>query len=80
VETYIEQGARISPYYDSMVAKLIVWGVDREECMARGRRALSEFEIEGIATTIPFHQKVLENQAFIEGRVYTDFIVTEMGE
>ena len=52
----------------------------RDECIARGKRALSEFEIEGIATTIPFHQQVLENQAFIDGRVYTDFIESEMGD
>lgn len=80
VETYIKQGDRISPYYDSMVAKLIVWGIDRDECIARGKRALSEFCIEGIETTIPFHLEVLEKEAFVEGRVYTDFIETEMGD
>lgn len=80
VETYIKQGDRISPYYDSMVAKLIVWGINRDECIARGKRALSEFCIEGIKTTIPFHLEVLEKEAFIEGRVYTDFIETEMGD
>lgn len=80
VESYIHEGSRISPYYDSMVAKLIVWGYTREEAIARGRRALQEFEIEGIKTTIPFHLKVLDNQAFNDGKVYTDFIETEMGE
>lgn len=80
VETYIKQGDRISPYYDSMVAKLIVWGIDRDECIARGKRALSEFCIEGIKTTIPFHLEVLEKEAFIDRRVYTDFIETEMGD
>lgn len=80
VETYIKHGDRISPYYDSMVAKLIVWGIDRDECIARGKRALSEFCIEGIKTTIPFHLEVLEKEAFVEGRVYTDFIETEMGD
>ena len=80
VETYIKQGDRISPYYDSLVAKLIVWGIDRDECIARGKRALSEFCIEGIKTTIPFHLEVLEKEAFVEGRVYTDFIETEMGD
>lgn len=80
VETYIREGDRISPYYDSMVAKLIVWGNDREECIARGKRALAEFHVEGIKTTIPFHQKVLDIPAFKEGRVYTDFIETEMGD
>ncbi len=80
VESYLEQGATISPYYDSLVAKLIVWGHTREEALARGKRALSEFKIEGIETTIPFHLKVLENEAFKAGRAYTDFIETEMGE
>ena len=80
VETYIKEGDRISPYYDSMVAKLIVWGIDRDECIARGKRALNEFRIEGIKTTIPFHLEVLEKEAFVEGRVFTDFIETEMGD
>lgn len=79
IESYIHEGSRISPYYDSMVAKLIVWGSDREEAIARGKRALQEFKIEGIKTTIPFHLQVLENQAFLDGEVYTDFIETEMG-
>jgi len=80
VESYLEQGARISPYYDSLVAKLIVWGENRAEAVARGKRALAEFKIEGIETTIPFHLQVLEKQAFVDGKAYTDFIETEMGE
>ena len=80
VDTYVHEGSVISPYYDSMVAKLIVYGSNREEAMARGIRALNEFVIEGIATTIPFHQKVLENHAFISGDFTTDFIETQMGE
>lgn len=80
VESYLEQGARISPFYDSLVAKLVVWGFTREEAIARGKRALSEFKIEGIQTTIPFHLKVLENEAFMRGEAYTDFIETEMGD
>lgn len=80
LETYVQEGSRISPYYDSMVAKLIVWGATRDEAIARGRRALDEFDIEGIKTTIPFHQRVLENQAYNEGNVTTAFIETEMGD
>lgn len=80
LETYVHEGSRISPYYDSMVAKLIVWGSTREEAIARGRRALDEFDIEGIKTTIPFHQRVLENEAYNEGNVTTAFIETEMGD
>ena len=76
----MHEGSRISPYYDSMVAKLIVWGSTREEAIARGRRALDEFDIEGIKTTIPFHQRVLENEAYNEGNVTTAFIETEMGD
>ena len=80
VESYLEQGARISPFYDSLVAKLIVWGSDRDEALARARRALREFEIEGIKTTIPFHLKVLDVPVFQQGLACTDFIESEMGE
>ena len=80
VETYLEEGSKISPYYDSLVAKLVVWGQDRDEAIARGKRALGEFRIEGIATTIPFHLKVLEVPTFVNGAACTDFIATEMGE
>ena len=80
VESYVRSGSRISPYYDSLVAKLIVHGQDREEALARARRALGEFVIEGIATTIPFHKRVLENEAFVAGDVATDFIAIQMGD
>ena len=80
VESYVRTGSRISPYYDSLVAKLIVHGQDREEALARGRRALDEFVIEGIATTIAFHRSVLENEAFCSGVFATDFIETQMGD
>ena len=80
IESYVCTGSRISPYYDSMVAKLIVYGQDREEVLARGRRALDEFVIEGIATTLPFHRRVLDNQVFCEGKACTDFIETQMGD
>ncbi|NLB89285.1 MAG: acetyl-CoA carboxylase biotin carboxylase subunit, partial [Syntrophomonadaceae bacterium] len=71
-------GYTISPYYDSMVAKLIVWGKDREEAISRMKRALSEFKIESIKTTIPFHQKVLDNAFYKRGEVYTNFIQRRM--
>lgn len=74
IETYLTQGAKISPYYDSMVAKLIVWGSDREEALQRARRALDEFAIEGIPTTIPFHKRVLDTAIFQAGEARTDFI------
>jgi len=78
VDTHVYTGYKIPPTYDSLLAKLIVWGDSREEAIARGKRALSEFVIEGIPTTIPFHQRVLENETFVRGEVYTDFIETEL--
>ena len=80
VETYLKQGSRISPYYDSLVAKLIVHGQDRDEAVARARRALDEFVIEGIETTVPFHKRVLDNEVFLAGDATTDFIETQMGD
>lgn len=78
VDTHLRAGDKVPPTYDSLMAKLIVWGDTREEAIARGKRALDEFVIEGVATTIPFHRKVLENQVFSTGKVYTDFIETQM--
>ena len=80
VESYVSAGSVISPFYDSMVAKLIVWGQDRDEALARGRRALEEFKIEGIATTIPFHKRVLDAEIFQRGEARTDFLEVAFGE
>jgi acetyl-CoA carboxylase biotin carboxylase subunit len=80
VESYVRTGSRISPYYDSLVAKLVVYGQDREEALQRGRRALDEFVIEGIETTISFHRRVLDNAVFCAGEATTDFIETQMGD
>ncbi len=80
VESYIRSGSEISPFYDSLVAKLIVYGQDRDEVLARARRALDEFVIEGIETTIPFHRRVLGNEVFCSGEATTDFIETQMGD
>ncbi|GBE15275.1 MAG TPA: acetyl-CoA carboxylase biotin carboxylase subunit [Proteobacteria bacterium] len=64
----------IPPYYDSMIAKLIAHGRDREEALARMRRALEEFVIEGVKTTIPFHLRVLSETKFQRGEYGTDFL------
>jgi acetyl-CoA carboxylase biotin carboxylase subunit len=74
VDSAAYQGYTVSPHYDSMVGKLIVWGATRQEAIARMKRALEEFVIEGIYTTIPFHLKVLDNAFFRRGEVYTNFI------
>jgi acetyl-CoA carboxylase biotin carboxylase subunit len=64
----------VPPYYDSMIAKVIVHGKDRAEAMARMRRALEMFVVEGIHTTIPLHRKIFEDEEFIEGRFDTKFM------
>ncbi|MBA9088413.1 acetyl-CoA carboxylase biotin carboxylase subunit [Fontibacillus solani] len=74
VDSAAYPGYVISPYYDSMIAKLIVWGATREEAIAKMKRALSEFVIEGIHTTIPFHQKLLDHPVFIEGTFDIKFL------
>ncbi len=67
-------GYSIPPYYDSMIAKVITYGSSREEAIAKMKRALGEFVIEGIHTTIPFHLKLLENEKFVEGQFNTKFL------
>lgn len=67
-------GYTIPPYYDSMIAKVITYGSTREEAISRMKRALSEFVIEGIHTTIPFHLKLLEHENFVEGQFNTKFL------
>ena len=78
VDSCVYTGYNIPPYYDSMVAKVIVWGRDREEAIARMKRALHEFTVGSVATTIPFHLKVLDNAFFQKGEVYTNFIQRRM--
>jgi acetyl-CoA carboxylase, biotin carboxylase subunit len=77
VDTYIGSDSEISPFYDSLIAKLIVWDIDRKSAIARSARALDEFIIEGVSTTIPFHKSIIKNIKFIEGAVHTHFIEEE---
>jgi len=74
VDSAAYPGYTISPFYDSMVAKLIVWGRDRQEAIKRMKRALSEFTMSGVKTTIPFHLKLLEHELFIKGEFDTKFL------
>ncbi len=73
VDTAIYDGYVIPSHYDSLIAKLIVYGKDRSEAIAKMRRALDEFIIEGISTTIPFHKKVMNHPEFISGDFNTSF-------
>jgi len=74
VDTAAYAGYHVPPFYDSLIAKLVCWGRDREEALARTRRALGEFRIDGIHTTIPFHIELLEDEAVRTGDYHVEFI------
>ena len=76
VDSHCFPGWMVSPFYDSLIAKLIVWAPDREEALDRMLRALGEYQLEGrgMKTTIGFHQRVLSHPVFRSGEFYTDFI------
>jgi acetyl-CoA carboxylase biotin carboxylase subunit len=74
VDSAAYPGYTISPFYDSMIAKLIVWAPTRQEAIAKMKRALAEFAVEGIHTTIPFHQKLLEHPVFLDGNFDIKFL------
>lgn len=73
-DSHIQVGYSVPPHYDSLVGKLIVHGVDRQEALAKMRRALDELVIEGINTTIPLHRRIFRNRDFIENRVDTTWV------
>ena len=74
VDSHLYHGYTVPPFYDSLIAKLLVHGRDRAEAVVRMRRALGEFQIEGIKTSIPFHQRLLEDPRFIAGEASTAFL------
>ncbi len=74
VDSAMEADSIVQPHYDSLVAKLIGYGRDREEALARTRRALEEFTIEGVKTTIPLHRRILDHPDFQKGQVSTKFL------
>jgi acetyl-CoA carboxylase biotin carboxylase subunit len=78
-DSHAYSGYLVPPHYDSLIAKLIVWGESRGEAINRARRALDEYIVVGIPTTVPFHQRVVEDEAFQRGEFYTDFVATRMG-
>lgn len=74
IDSAVYPGYTIPPHYDSMVAKLITYGKTREEAIMKMKRALDEFIIDGVKTTIPFHQKLMEHDVFVEGDFNTNFL------
>lgn len=79
IDTHIYGGYEIPPYYDAMLAKLIVWGKTRDEAIARMMRCLSEFDIQGIKTNIDYQKQIISNAYFRKGELSTSFIVRRMG-
>ena len=80
LDSHAHAGYRVPPYYDSMVAKLMAYGDNREEAIKTMQRALDEYVIEPIKTTIPLHQEIMQNPIFRRGTIYTDFIARLMGK
>ena len=74
VDTHVYAGYTIPPNYDSMIAKLITIAQTREEAIAKMVRALSEFVIEGVKTTIPFHLRLMKDEQFVAGNYTTKFL------
>jgi acetyl-CoA carboxylase biotin carboxylase subunit len=80
IDSHCYSGYEVPPFYDSLIAKLIVWDSDREHSIRRSREALRSFTVEGVSTTIPFHLKILQNEDFLRGDFHTRFIEDEIGE
>ena len=80
VDTYVYQGATVPIHYDPMVAKLVVWGADRTECIQRSMRALREYRVRGVRTSIPFFRALLADPDFAAGDVDTGFLSAERME
>lgn len=80
VDSHMYTGYTIPSYYDSLIAKLIVTAPDREHLLARSRRCLGEFVVGGVKTTIPFHQKIVNNEDFIHGNMDTGLIERMMAQ
>ncbi len=78
VDGWVDAGTTVSQYYDNLMAKLVVWGRDRTEAIERARRALNEYVIRGVATTIPAHDQVLAHADFVDNRHHTKWMETDM--
>ena len=78
VDSWITPGTSVSQYYDNLLAKLVVWGRTREAAIARAERALDEYRVAGVATTIPAHRAVLSHPVFVSGEAHTRFAEEEL--
>ena len=78
VDSWIVPGTAVSQYYDNLLAKLVVWGRTRADAIARAKRALDEYRVAGVATTIPSHRAVLSHPTFVAGEAHTRFVEDEL--
>ena len=78
LDTAVYRGQRISPFYDSMIAKLIVWGDTRDTALARARAVLDGCRVKGVETTIGFHRQLIDHEDFLQDRVHTRWIENDM--
>ncbi len=78
VDSHLYTGYEVPVFYDSLLVKLIAWGADRSEAISRGKRALDEMIILGVPTTIDFHRRVLDDEDFVAGDIFTDFIASRV--
>jgi acetyl-CoA carboxylase biotin carboxylase subunit len=80
LDTHVYAGYKVPPHYDSLLAKLIVSGNTRDEAIVRARHVLDQFIIEGVATTLPFLRRIVDDEAFVRGDVDTGFVARMMGK
>ena len=77
IDSYLTSGSKVQPFYDSLIAKVITYGANRDEALTRMRRVLDEMIVSGISTTASFHRALLDNAYFLRGDVHTTFVETE---
>ena len=80
IDSGVEQGSVVSPFYDPLLAKLVVWGASRHQALTRMQRALGEFTVEGLKTNLPLLRRILGDALFVEGRYSTELIATLTAE
>ena len=74
MDSHLYSGYEVPPYYDSMLGKLIVWGSDRDEAIARSRDAIDELVVDGIVTNMPLHRALLDHPTFLDGQFTTNLL------
>ena len=74
MDSHLYSGYEVPPYYDSLLGKLIVWGTDRAEAIARSRQAIDELVVEGLVTNIPLHRALLDHPTFLDGEFTTNLL------